>query len=112
MRYKMFLARLILLVVFVGKELDLFHEIWDERPHKCSISTCGELLPIFNVRYMSHCVSKGSYPELRLVKENIDILCFSCHQLWENSKWYLENSGQFPEWEWLFDKYVKLKQVQ
>lgn len=60
-------------------EKELFFEIWAERPHKCS--NCGKSLGnIPNVRFFSHIKSKGAYPELRLDKENIELLCLDCHE--------------------------------
>lgn len=63
-------------------ELDLFKEIWAERPHICV--KCGKRLgetlkPIF----FSHIKSKGAYPELRLVKTNIELVCADCHHEYE-----------------------------
>lgn len=63
-------------------ELELFKEIWAERPHKCV--KCGkdlgdELKPV----YFSHKKSKGAFPELRLDKTNIELLCFNCHHKYE-----------------------------
>lgn len=88
-------------------ELALYKKLWGERPHKCSIKTCGRLLAVFNLRYFSHCVSKGSHPELKLNEKDIDILCYPCHILWENQKDKLVDK---PEWSWLFEKYERLKQ--
>ena len=65
-------------------ERKLFLEIWDERPHVCSNPSCSKFLgneP--KVYFFSHIKSKGAYPELRLDKKNIELLCFECHQKWE-----------------------------
>lgn len=59
-------------------EKELFLAIWEERKHICN--TCGRYLgeePL--VHYFSHIKSKGSHPELRLDKDNIELLCFDCH---------------------------------
>lgn len=59
-------------------EAKMFEEIWEERPHICT--ECNKPLgdeP--RVHYFSHIKPKGKYPELRLKKTNIDILCFDCH---------------------------------
>jgi hypothetical protein len=59
-------------------EKELFLEIWQERPHICI--NCKEPLgdePI--VSFFSHIKSKGSHSELRLDKNNIELLCFDCH---------------------------------
>lgn len=68
-------------------ERDLFLEIWEERPHFCQNPKCpnknceqGTFLgdePL--VYFFSHIKSKGAFPELRLVKTNIEILCGDCH---------------------------------
>jgi hypothetical protein len=63
-------------------ELDLFIEIWNERPHycvKCSKWLGNSLKPVF----FSHIKSKGAYPELRLTKTNIELLCMDCHYIYE-----------------------------
>ena len=69
-------------------ELAMFLEIWNEREHKCE--HCGKNQPIFYVHCFAHIKPKGTYPELRLVKSNIRILCHywddgrgwhGCHQV-------------------------------
>lgn len=63
-------------------EGELFLEIWDERPHYCT--NCKDPLGNEPVpHYFSHIKSKGAYPELRLVKTNIELLCLQCHSLWD-----------------------------
>lgn len=63
-------------------EKSLFLEIWNERPHNCV--KCGIFLGYEpKVYYFSHIKSKGSHPELRLDKSNIELLCFDCHQKYE-----------------------------
>lgn len=69
----------------VTGEFALFEEIWSERPHICN--NCKiTLSPITRrafVKMFSHIKSKGAYPELRLDKSNIELLCHDCHDLWE-----------------------------
>lgn len=60
----------------------LFLEIWKERSHICN--RCGKKLgndpkPIF----FSHIKSRGSHPELKMEKENIELLCEKCHYKWD-----------------------------
>ena len=63
-------------------ELDMFKEIWNERPHYCE--ECGVFLGnTINVSYFSHRKSKGANPELRLNKNNIDLLCTNHHHQWD-----------------------------
>lgn len=63
-------------------EREMFLEIWNERPHICTNPSCKKNLgdePI--VHYFSHIKPKGKYPELRLLKTNIRLLCISCHRI-------------------------------
>lgn len=63
-------------------EKELFLEIWGERPHVCT--KCDRYLsgqPLAG--YFSHIKSKGAHPELRLDKDNIEIVCLNCHQEYE-----------------------------
>lgn len=62
-----------------GDLQSLFLEIWKERPHLCS--ECGKRLgedplPIF----FSHIKSRGAHPELKMDKNNIELLCSACHR--------------------------------
>lgn len=60
-------------------ELDLYVEIWAERPHVSFIT--GKPLGAFNICFFAHVLPKGTYPELRLLKENIILLLFAEHSL-------------------------------
>ena len=63
-------------------EKDLFLEIWNERPHTCTYCTKNlgtDPKPI----YFSHIKSKGACPELRLDKNNIELVCEDCHYIYE-----------------------------
>lgn len=73
-------------------ERELFLEIWNERAHYCENPNCRKWLgneP--KVNFFSHRKSKGAYPELRLVKTNIDLLCGECH--------HQEDFGEKIKWE-------------
>lgn len=69
----------------VTGEYDLFVEIWNERPHVCA--NCKTKIEFRSrrefVKKFSHVKSKGAYPELRLDKNNIEINCDICHDIWE-----------------------------
>ena len=59
-------------------ELQVFIEIWQERLHICE--HCGIYLgEDAKVNYFSHIKPKSTYPELRLEKSNIELLCEDCH---------------------------------
>ena len=66
-------------------ERELFLSIWLKRVHICE--NCGKYLgdePL--TFYFSHIKGKGAYPELRLVEDNIELLCLTCHRAWELDK--------------------------
>lgn len=63
-------------------ERELFIEIWKERPHYCN-NCCRWLGNEPKAHFFSHIKSKGAYPELRLVKKNIELLCIDCHYIWD-----------------------------
>lgn len=59
-------------------ERDLFLEIWSERPHFCE--NCKT--PLGNepkVWMFAHIIPKSVNELLRLIKKNIKLLCFDCH---------------------------------
>lgn len=60
-------------------EREMFLEIWDERPHICTNPKCKKPLGEPKVHYFAHIKPKGKYPELRLVKSNVRLLCMECH---------------------------------
>jgi len=58
-------------------EKDLFLEIWNERKHECE--ECWKILREAKAHNFDHIKPKWKYPELRLEKTNIKLICFSCH---------------------------------
>ena len=66
----------------IREDVKFYNELWNENPHYCENCKIylGEEL---NKSYISHILSKGAYPKHRHNKENINILCFKCHQKWE-----------------------------
>lgn len=58
--------------------------MWKSRPHYCQ--ECGVHLPHFSPMFISHIITKGSYPSLRHHPENWMLYCMSCHQKWEFGK--------------------------
>lgn len=66
-------------------EAAMFKEIWDERPHVCEM--CPNKIPKPRTYCFAHRCPKGTYPEHRLKKENISLVCsIKCH--WEVDKLY------------------------
>lgn len=65
-------------------EKELFLEIWNEKAHYCENKKCNKWLgheP--KAIFFSHRKPKSIYPELRLDKNNIDLLCQDCHWVWD-----------------------------
>lgn len=57
-----------------------FMSIWSERPHYCE--HCSKWLGHEPRTYMfDHLLEKSKYPELRLEKDNILLVCLACHDL-------------------------------
>lgn len=81
----------------VTKELAVFLEIWNERPHMSEIS--GRYIREFSPYCFSHVLTKGSHPEMRLNKLNIVIVTPQEHRMWETEGFRLVN---IPEWDWKF----------
>lgn len=69
-----------------GSEKDLFLEVWNERKHECV--KCSKKLHEPKSHNFSHIKSKGSRPDLRYNKDNIEILCFACHFLHDHGLRY------------------------
>lgn len=63
-------------------EKELFLEIWAERPHVC-VNCKSNLGKTPKTWFFSHIHPKSIYPALRLVKQNIQLLCFTCHRAYD-----------------------------
>lgn len=63
-------------------EKAVFFKIWNERPHVCTNCKIplGDEACTF---HFAHILSKKQRPDLRLVESNITILCFDCHQQYD-----------------------------
>lgn len=87
--------------------LDLYKEIWNERPHTSQIS--GEPLGEFSIMFFSHILQKGQnkYPKFKLNKQNIVLKTYDQHYLWEHNK---GNLVTLPEWKWIFELEASLKE--
>lgn len=85
-------------------EMEVFKEIWDERPHVSEVS--GEPIQ-FSVWCFSHVLGKQAYPSFRLRKDNIVLETKDEHIKWETQKHLLKDD---PKWKFKFDKEQQLKQ--
>ena len=72
------------------KDRELYLYIFNTKPNECE--ECGAMLPdvfeseggnIIYINQFSHILSKGSSPELRHNKLNINRLCLTHHDMWE-----------------------------
>jgi hypothetical protein len=80
-------------------ELDVFIEIWNERPHFSQVS--GKPITVFSVWCFAHILSKGAYPSYRLDKRNIYLVLPEEHVLYDNGdRGALEDD---PAWKELFE---------
>lgn len=88
----------------MAAQLDVFKEIWSERPHFSQVSGVylGEEL---NVWFMSHILPKSTYGRYKCNKENIILMTPAEHLIWEHSK---STKKDNPKWKWLFELKDKL----
>lgn len=90
-------------------ELEVFREIWDERPHKSEVS--GE--PLFDIDHhqwinqFSHILPKGKYGRYRLLKRNIKLVTPKEHSDYGEAEYMVRNDER---WAWVFELRDKLKQ--
>jgi hypothetical protein len=90
----------------VTGELNVFKEIWAERPPECEV--CKRSVE-FSPYIFSHVLTKGAYPGFRLYKKNIIIKCWEydgtgCHQQWETG------DRGVPKFKWVNDLAQELKE--
>lgn len=80
-------------------ELDVFIEIWNERPNFSQVS--GKPIAVFSVWCFAHILSKGAYPAYRLDKRNIYLVLPEEHVLYDTGdRGALEDD---PQWKELFE---------
>ena len=85
-------------------ELDLFKEIWEERPHKSEISNTP--IPFFHPQHFAHILPKSAYPRYRLEKQNIILLTREEHFRFDHETHIAKASAMYDH---LFRKRAALK---
>ena len=60
-----------------------FHWVFD-RKNKGYCEECVRPIKCYSAVHCSHILSRGAYPEMAIDPRNINILCFDCHNKWEN----------------------------
>lgn len=96
------------------EEHEVFRQIYSEREHRSEIS--GEPLPFEFGPHMyfvfSHILGKQAYPSRAMVlnKENIILMTYDEHQLWEfNQHKILESPKLMESWAWVFELQERLR---
>lgn len=85
-------------------ELEFFYVIWKKRKHNCVV--CGAILYEFNIAQFAHLLPKGRYPELRLVEENVVIMCFEHHYIFDHQTHKAKEDKRFDK---VFEEKERLK---
>lgn len=89
----------------------LFKQIWDDHEPEERVSFVTKLpLPDqheMRTYYFSHILTKGSYPELRLNRDNIQFMTLKEHHDWEFAKDSIKDD---PKWSHVFELAEKLKE--
>lgn len=85
-------------------ERQMFEEIRNERPHICKI--CRSRIPEALTRCFAHIFNKWMYPQYRLIKANIALVCsIECHNKLDRMvlsfKKDSENMLYFDKIKWL-----------
>lgn len=94
-------------------QLDIFLEIWEERPHVSEIKESGMILQLVNQNHLLwinqffHILPKSIYGKAKLSKENIILTTYDQHHRWTTNVGSLK---KLEEWQWVFEKYEELKQ--
>ena len=88
-----------------GEEKALMIEIWSERDHVSELSGIALGYEI-NVAYFAHILPKGTYPDMKLDKDNIMLLTFDEHYTVDHET---HKAKIDPMYKPFFDKFDRLK---
>lgn len=93
-------------------ELELFIQIWNERPHKSFLS--GKKLNTFSPSLFAHVLpkAKNRFPKWKLNPDNIILLTIEEHHLYDNG--YIEQRERYAkenncDWNKIYNLYNELK---
>lgn len=90
-----------------GRELALFKLIWEEREHISFLS--GKKLQYFDVKQMAHVVAKSRGEQYRLRKDNIVLLTYEEHMLYDAGT-EKQREDYAKKWNCDWKKLYKLKE--
>lgn len=63
---------------FIDKDASFYNEIWKENLHICSVCNC-DLGATWRKWNFHHLKPKAKFPKLRWDKDNIVLICLTCH---------------------------------
>lgn len=89
-------------------ELKLMQQMWDNmKEHKSFIN--GEKIERFSVGNFAHVLAKAKnkYPKFKLYEENIKLLTYEQHNMWDNG--LRSELRKLPEWNKMFELEERLK---
>lgn len=94
-------------------EAVMFTEIWEDlEPEDRKSFITGHRFPepyVMRTYYFAHVLGKGAYPEFRLKKENIVLLTWEQHKMWDTARFKIrENKHLMQLWKKMFDLEEKL----
>lgn len=64
-----------------AQNVKFYRWIWEHKPHYCE--ECMRPLREYSSVYCSHILTRGAHPEFAYYPENVNILCFEHHNMWE-----------------------------
>ena len=89
--------------MIIKSEKQLFEFIWNNREHKCEICWKYVIQPIFWC--FAHKLAKWIYPQFKLIKENIALVCWlDCHKKIDS---LYSKTKRVEFYEYLTQKYLK-----
>ena len=84
-------------------ELEMFHQIWGERPHKC-IFTGEDLNQFYYTDFwyncFAHILPKGKFPLFKLNPENVRLVYPEFHSIVDQGT--KADRLKHPEWDWTY----------
>ena len=57
--------------------------VWQHRPHICE--ECMKPIRTYSATHISHILTRGAHPEMAYDPRNVNILCKTHHDMWEDA---------------------------
>lgn len=90
----------------MGAEMDLYKEIWVERPHVSQVTPDVEIF--FDPQVFMHVLPKGGYPRFKLLKQNIVLATPQQHHVYD---FMTDLARKTPAFDWVFELQEVLRQL-